>query len=448
MKRLVYASLRAFSALDHRLRQRLTPAGWLALSAAGAAGAAGLDTTQNSSYQAATLLAALLLLAWGSSLFFRARVQVERELPRYVTAGEPFSYSVAVANRGARPLEGATLVETLTDPRPAYQAWKQAREPGEERRNWFDRNVGYFRWRWLIERRTPEPPEAAALPALEPGARRTLRLALTPRRRGRIELAGLALARTDPLGLVKGLARVPLPAHVIALPRRYRLPRLALPGRRRHQPGGVSLSSSVGDSEEFLALREYRPGDPLQHIHWKSFARTGRPIVKQFQDEFFERHALVLDTGGAHGEDQAFEDAVAVAASFVYTIDTQECLLDLLFVGGEVRHYTAGRAQLHAEHMLEVLAGVGASAPQEFATLARAVLEQQAQLASCILVLVSWDEPRRQFAERLAASGIEVRAILVCEREQTPRESPAWLLTLHPGAIEAGLAGLERKVLR
>ena len=450
MKRVVYAALRAVSALDHRLRQRLTGAGWLALGAGLAALAAGLDTTQNASYQAATLLGALLALAWAASFAFRAQVAVERELPRYATAGEPFSYAVAVANRGARPLEGATLVETLRDPRPGYAEWKRAREPGEERRNWFDRNVGYFRWRWLIERRTPETPREAALPALAPGARRTLSLTLTPRRRGRIELAGLALARTDPLGLVKGLSRLPLPAQVIALPRRYRLPRLALPGRRRHQPGGVSQSSSVGDTEEFLALREYRPGDPLQRIHWKSFARTGRPIVKEFQDEFFERHALVLDTGGAQGEDAAFEDAVAVAASFVTTIDTQECLLDLLFVGGDVpvRHYTAGRGQLHAEHMLEVLAGVGASAPGEFAALSRAVLEQRAQFASCILVLVAWDEARRRLAEQLAASGIQVRAILVCERERAPRDAPDWLLSAHPGAIEAALAGLERKVLR
>jgi uncharacterized protein (DUF58 family) len=452
LRRAIYAALRAVSALDHWLRQRLTGAGWLALGAGLAALAAGLDTTQNASYQAGALLGALLALGWASSLLFRfrTRVDIERELPRYATAGEPFSYAVAVANRGARALEDATLVEALRDPRPKFEDWKRAREPGEERRNWFDRNVGYFRWRWLIERRTPEAPRELALPSLAPGARRTLRFSLTPRRRGRIELAGLALARPDPLGLVKGLARVPLPAHVIALPRRYRLPRLALPGRRRHQPGGVSQSSSVGDSEEFLALREYRPGDPLQRIHWKSFARTGRPIVKEFQDEFFERHALVLDTGGARGEDAAFEDAVAVAASFAYTIDTQECLLDLLFVGGDVpvRHYTAGRGQLHTEHMLEVLAGVGASAPGAFAALARAVLEQRAQLASCILVLVAWDESRRRLAEQLAASGIEVRAILVCERGETPREAPAWLLAVHPGAIEAGLAGLERRVLR
>ena len=120
------------------------------------------------------------------------------------------------------------------------------------------------------------------------------------------------------------------------LPKRYRLPRLALPGARRFQHGGVALATSVGDSEEFVALRDYRPGDPLQRVHWKSFARTGKPVVKEYQDEFFERHALVLDTGTDRGEDAAFEEAVALAASFVYTIDTHECLLDLLFVGGEV----------------------------------------------------------------------------------------------------------------
>jgi uncharacterized protein (DUF58 family) len=448
LRRLIYIALRGVSALDHALRERLTAAGWLALGAAAAAGAAGLDTTQNLSYQAATLLGALLALAWGASLLFRARIEVQRELPRYATAGETFSYNVAVANRGTRPLEGATLREQLADPRPRYDAWRRAREPGEARRNWFDRNVGYFRWRWLIERRTPLPPQETALPALAPGARRTLRLSLVPRRRGRIELVGLALGRTDPLGLVRGLARLPLAAHVTALPRRYRLPRLALPGRRKHQPGGVSLASSIGDSEEFLALREYRPGDPLQHIHWKSFARTGRPIVKEFQDEFFERHALVLDTGTRRGEDAAFEDAVAVAASFVYTIDTQECLLDLLFVGGALRHYLAGRGLLQAEHMLEVLAGVGPSAPDAFASLARAVLEARAQLASCILVLVAWDEARRRLAESLAASGAEVRAILLCAREDAPVDAPAWLTVVHPGAVEQALAGLERRVLR
>jgi uncharacterized protein (DUF58 family) len=438
VKRLIYFALRLVGALDHRLRERLTLAGWLVLGAGAAAAAAGLDTNLTVTYRAFAFLASLLALSWATSLFFRARVVVTREMPRYAAAGEPFSYNVIVANCGAKSLAGALVAEHFRDPRPAFEDWKRAREPGEERRNWFDRNVGYFRWRWLIERRVPRDAMPATLAPLAPGEQRTLRLGFTPRRRGRIEFAGLTLGKPDPLGLVKGLARVPLPARLIALPRRYRLPEVVLPGRRRFQPGGVSLAASVGDSEEFLALRDYRPGDPLQRVHWKSFARTGKPVVKEYQDEFFERHALVLDTGTTRGEDAAFEDAVALAASFVYTIDTQDCLLDLLFVGGEVRAYTAGRGQMRAEHMLEVLAGVAPSAPSGFAALSRMVLGRRATLSSVIAIFVGWDEERARLVASLRAEGFDVHALLVREGG----DAPPGVLQLTPGKIEQGLAGL------
>ena len=408
MRRFIYRALRIASSADHWLRERLTHAGWLVLGISGAAAAAGLDTNQTVTYRAFTFLVALLLISWIASLFFRARLEATRELPRYATAGERCIYRVVVANRGTRTLAEASVLERFRDPRPSYEEWKRTREPGEERRNWWDRTVGYFRWRWLIERRLPRDAGAGELLALAPGERQELRLSFTPRRRGRIEMSGLTVGSSDALGLVRGLARLPLAARLIALPRRYRLPEIALPGRRKFQPGGVSLAASIGDSEEFLALRDYRPGDPLQRVHWKSYARTGKPVVKDYQDEFFERHALVLDTGTGAGEDAAFEDAVALAASFVYTIDTHECLLDLLFIAdksagaktapaGEsnVRAYTAGRGQMQSQHMLEVLAAVAPSEPAAFADLSRAVAGRRDSLSSVILILLGWDEERR-----------------------------------------------------
>ena len=438
----MYRLLRRFSAVDRSMRERLTPAGWLVLGAALAAAAGGIDLNQTLTAQAFTLLASLLLLAFAASGAFRARLEAARQMPRYATVGEDFVYRVTITNRGRAALVGATLAEQFRDPRPRFDVWRSTREPGEERRNWIDRELGYFRWRWLIERRIPENASEAPLPVLQPGQSQSVRLAFTPRGRGRIELAGLKVARAEPLGLVKGLARVPLEARVIALPKRYRIPVLALPGARKFQQGGVSLSASVGDSEEFLFLRDYRPGDPLQRLHWKSFARTGKPIVKEYQDEFFERHALVLDTGTRRSEDAAFEEAVAVAASFVYTIDTQECLLDLLFVGGEVRTFTTGRGQSHAEHMLEVLAGVSASSPDEFDALACAVLARRSTLSSVIAVLLAWDEKRRSFIAQARANGLEVRALLVCRPEEAPPPEPG-VLVLHPGAIERGLVQLQ-----
>jgi uncharacterized protein (DUF58 family) len=442
LKRATYAALRLFSSVQHFFGERLTGAGWIVITAAATAAAVGIDTSRTMSYQVFAFLAALLVLAFAAAPFFRPRVAVRRDLPRYATAGEAFEYRVVVENRGQRDLAGATVVEAPRDPRPGYREWLATREPGEERRNWFDRNQGYFRWRWLIERRSPERPREEPLARLAPGERATLKLSLKPRRRGRLELAGLVLARTDALGLARGVARLPAPGAVIALPRRYRLPAIALPGRRRFQQGGVTLATSVGDSEEFIGLREYRPGDPLQRVHWKSTARARLPIVKEFQDEFFERHALILDTSSSRGEDAAFEEAVAVAASFVYAIDTRECLLDLLFVGGEVRTYTAGRGQLHMEHMLEVLAGVRPSEPKEFERLSRAVLAQRRGLSSCIAVLLGWDDAREAFVRSLAASGLELRVLLVVERDARPAQLPGNIVVLHPGEVEAGLARL------
>jgi len=236
---------------------------------------------------------------------------------------------------------------------------------------------------------------------------------MTARRRGVVRFAGVSIARTDPLRLCRAFFRARAPQSVLVLPRRYRLPPITLPGQRRYQPGGVAQAASSGDSEEFFGLRDYRPGDALQRMHWKSFARAGKPIVKEFHSEFFERHALVLDTAFSQTGEQAFEEAVSVAASFVYTLDTQECLLDMLFVGEGAHVYTAGRGLLRTEHLLEVLAGVRRCEGDALARLEAAVLERRGGMASCILVLAGWDGARRALLQSLRRAGLQVLALAV-----------------------------------
>ena len=221
------------------------------------------------------------------------------------------------------------LLEELADPRPTYEMFAR-------------RGLGAAVAHWRARPRSGAAtriPEST-LPPLAPGERCEVTVAFTPRRRGAVELTSSTVARADPLGLFRALRGVDTPGSLLVLPARFVVPELALPGTRVHQPGGVSLASSVGDSEEFFGLRDYRPGDPLQRVHWKSFARTGKPVVKEFQDEFFERHALVLDTFG-EADAPVLEDAVALAASFASTVDTHESLLDLLFVGAGAYCYTA-----------------------------------------------------------------------------------------------------------
>jgi uncharacterized protein (DUF58 family) len=278
-----------------------------------------------------------------------------------------------------------------------------------------------------------------ALPALAPRAEAEVRVQGLAYRRGTLRLEGATVARADPLGLFRSLARVALPDKVVVLPRRYNLPHFLLPGARRYQHGGVALASSVGESEEFMSLRDYRPGDPLQRIHWKSYARSGKPVVKEYQDEFFERHALVLDTftdrGGA-----VFEEAVSLAASFACTFDTQESLLDLMFVGTESYCYTAGRGQMQPGSLVEILAGVRACAGEAFRRLHDAVLARRAALSGCILILLAWDEARQALVRTLRQSGVPLKVLLVSE--QDIEAAPGWLRVLKPGKIQEGLMQL------
>jgi len=62
-----------------------------------------------------------------------------------------------------------------------------------------------------------------------------------------------------------------------------------------------------------MVLRDYRQGDAMNQIHWKSFARHGKLIVKEYQDKYFVRIVLVLDANANNLVEELFETAVSVA---------------------------------------------------------------------------------------------------------------------------------------
>ena len=442
MRRVAYRLFRSTSTFQYRLGRQLTPAGKFALAALVAAAVIGFDTNRTVGYQVFTLLAALLSVSTAWSAVFRVRLRVRRVLPRFVTVGEPATYRVVIRNETARPQRGLVLIEDLADFRPSFDEFLDAREPGEERRNWFDRRVGYPRWAWLVARKRGGAIAPRPLPTLPPGDAGEVAVELLPLRRGRVAFAAVTIARPDPLGLVNGLVTIPLPGSLVVLPKRYAMPDVALPGARRYQRGGVALASSVGDSEEFAALRDYRPGDPLRRVHWRSAARVGRPVVKEYQDEFFVRHALVLDTFAERAESDVFEEAVSVAASLACSIQTQDSLLDLLFVGPETYCFTAGRGLGHTDRMLEVLAGVRPCRDRPFHALHRAVLERYTSLSGCIAVLLAWDQPRQDFVRQLRALGVPTRALVVSDAA-APAVGPGdEVHRLEVGRIAEGLARL------
>lgn len=429
--------LRWTSALEHLHNRRLTSAGRLLLYALIASGVLGVDTTQSMAYQAFAFFLSLLALALAAARLSSRRVEAHRRLPPFGTAGQALPYKATVINLDSRPARGLCWLEDPPDPRPSLDEFKAARTIPEA--FWLERLFGFDRWRALARAKRLLRAEEAFLADLPARASAEVALELAPARRGRLTLGPAALARTDPLGLVRTFLPQASGDSIAILPKRYPVPRLTFPGARRYQLGGVALSSSIGDSEEFVGLRDYRPGDPLRRIHWRSWPKAGRPIVREFEDEYFVRHALALDTFAKPGREEVFEEAVSAAASFACSVLTQESLLDLLFVGAESYCLTAGRGLGGAARVLEVLAGVQVCRETPFEELSAAVLRRSRSLSAVLCILLAWDEPRKRLLTRLRAQGLPVVAAVVVAPDE-PLAEEAGVFRLEAGNMAQGLA--------
>ena len=428
-RRYVYRNFHTFASITHRFHRRITMTGWMVLAGTVAAAAVGADTNASLCYQTFALLAAVVVVSAACTPFGRPRVSLERVLPKFGAVGERLRYRIHIYNESTRAENSLQLIEELPDPRPTFQEFISTPEPGEEQRNWWDRTYGYYRWRWLMARNRFAQIHEQPVPDLPGDTEMSIATDLLPLRRGVLRLTGTTVACPDPFGLFRSLHKIPCPQSVLILPKRYPMPRFELPGSMKYQQGGVSMASSVGESEEFVALREYRAGDPLRRMHWKSFAKLGKPIIKEYQDEFFVRHALLLDTFGAMPEEAQFEEAVSVAASLACTIQDQDSLLDLMFVGPEAYCFTSGRGVSNVDRILEVLASVKLCQEKDFSALESLVLTHAADLSGCLCVFLSWDEARQRLIKSLISRGVPLRVFVITAEDD---ELPAGPMAAQP----------------
>ena len=226
------------------------------------------------------LLALVGVNAW---LAYRAvrGVTASRRPPPVAFAGETVRHAVEVVNRAPRP---ATVL--VADPTPGQSA------------------------RWLL----------APLPA---GGRSTLRTEFAFPTRGRYPVGPLAVESEYPLGLARWTAEAELPGEVIVLPA---VGRVDVEGLRRwvaRAAGGEGRSRrpsrrpnpGVGDVR---GTRPYRSGDGPRDVHWRTTARRGHLVVREYDQTDPLNLVLVLDPWVPDQSSEAAERlewAVGLAAS-------------------------------------------------------------------------------------------------------------------------------------
>jgi uncharacterized protein (DUF58 family) len=226
---------------------------------------------------------------------------------------------------------------------------------------------------------------------------------------------------------------------------------LQLSGKRQHNPGGVNNAGSVGDAQEFTSLREYLPGDSIRKIHWNSWAKTGHPVVRQYQEEYFSRYGLILDTFCDNGKSQIFEEAVSLAASYVYSLNNQDSFIDLMFVSNKAYHLSSGRGVTpgftKSENLLEELALISTTDSESFECLSAIVRENISTLSSALLIFIDWDSHRQNLLQLLQTYNIPYQAFLIYPEKKSPEHevsddtelSKFNIKILYAGNVETGL---------
>jgi uncharacterized protein (DUF58 family) len=151
-----------------------------------------------------------------------------------------------------------------------------------------------------------------------PSDSRAIRYVIRSDVRGRYQLGPLRLRLADPFGLVELTRGFTAVDRLVVTPVVHSLPPIRLGGS--WDAGGESVSRAVfSRGEDDAATREYRYGDDLRKVHWRSTARMGKLMVRQVEKPWQNHATLLLDTRAAghrgDGPGSSFEWAVSAAAS-------------------------------------------------------------------------------------------------------------------------------------
>ena len=181
--------------------------------------------------------------------------------------------------------------------------------------------------------------------------------------RGRFEVGPMTVRVSDPFGLVELGRSFRTTVPLTVTPRTLPLPHIPLGGAWTGSGDNRPRAFATGSAED-VTVREYRRGDDLRRVHWRSSARVGELMVRREEQPWQSRATLFLDNrAGSHrgrGVASSLETAVSAAASIALHLSHRGFTVRLVTASGEdpshAWHYRD--AELNTGPLLEALAVV------------------------------------------------------------------------------------------
>jgi uncharacterized protein (DUF58 family) len=271
------------------------------------------------------IVALPLLTAWmvGRNRYRLALVRTVT--PQLVAAGQPARVTLALSNEGRTP-NGVLLMED---------------------------QVPYVlgtRPRFVVE-------------GIGTGWRQTVSYQVRSDVRGHFEIGPMSVRVTDPFGLVELGRTFRTTVPLTVTPRTVLLPQIPLGGAWTGSGDNRPRAFASGSAED-VTVREYRQGDDLRRVHWRSSARVGELMVRREEQPWQSRATLFLDTRATSHRGQgiasSLEAAVSAAASIAVHLSHLGFAVRLVTATGEdpSSSWHLRSADLNTGPLLEALAVV------------------------------------------------------------------------------------------
>src|SRR5262245_56840234 len=311
-----------------RRRAWLTREGWYYLAVLAFIVGGAILRNVNLLVVLAGMMIAPLLFNWRLVMAGLSGLTARRKLPEQVLAGEPLTVEIEVKNPRRWLSSWLLRVEDWVGDQ---ESGTRGQGPGARGQpgatlTWSER------LRERIGRIDPfhrhDTPAAAVIAHVPPRSSATGTYRITLHRRGRYRFGPLRLSTRFPLGLVRAHMTLGEYGELIVAPRVGRLlPEWAalleaemVGDQRRHPQRGVS-------DGDYYGLRPWQSGDSLRWIHWRTTAKLGRPIVRQYERRRSRDCALLLDPylppRPSERDQGILELAISLAATAVHDLTSR-----------------------------------------------------------------------------------------------------------------------------
>lgn len=233
-------------------------------------------------------------------------------------------------------------------------------------------------------------------------------------RRGLYVLGPVRLRATDPLGFFPREVLVEHFTDLLVYPAAVDLSRANLLGDGTLAHVGLEVKRRAGFSEEFLGVRDYRPGDPPRLVHWRSTAHHRALMVKEFEEEMTTLVSFFLDLSRVGlvgvGDQTSAEYSIRACASLAKRACERGHSLQLFALANSVDHVPPGMGTAHLLTILDRLTLARAQGETPFLPVVQDLAPSLPRGSTAILMLSS-TTLEEEFAHRLTAQFV-LRRIL------------------------------------